>query len=447
MENGQARMSALDHLDYCCRLVSEMYGKPDVGSWTNGDFIRLGYILYKKTNVQISPNTLKRIFGKIKTDLRYYPQKATRDALAKYVGYTSWEAFISADAGPGHRTEQKVQIPVTVNVDIQGKPENSAPPESKKINIRRAAPAVLALILTALFFVYKAFFTAAVPVAAKLICQNPVGENPHSAAFVVRGIAAVEDPNAHYTIDFGDGRKVTLVAADSLYSHYYEVPGRYWAVLKNNGVVIDTASVYLKTNGWTATAEMMYDTTRVYPIEVSNLLSSGKKTVSAAEVSKAGVDTNRTFFVKFINTQVTGISGDNFDLLVKLNTSAPRPGVRCSQVRLTVLGESSKHFFDVMKTGCTHWTDMQFSEIEKPGESNQLSFLGADLHQGGLLELKVADRHARVFINSKQVFEADYHKPLNQIYGLGIAFSGIGAIQSVLLKDSKTGKVFDGNFQ
>ena len=35
------------------------------------------------TSVQISPNTLKRIFGKLKTHERYYPQKATRDALVQ----------------------------------------------------------------------------------------------------------------------------------------------------------------------------------------------------------------------------------------------------------------------------------------------------------------------------------------------------------------------------
>jgi hypothetical protein len=210
---------------------------------------------------------------------------------------------------------------------------------------------------------------------------------------------------------------------------------------------VDTASVYLKTNGWTATARMMYDTTRVYPIEIPNLFAGGKTSVSALEASHAGIDTNRTFFVDFINTQITDIDGDNFDLFVKLKTSPSRPGVRCSQVRVNVMGEHSKHLVDAMKPGCVHWTDLQFSEINKQGESNQLNFLGVDLHEGGSMQIKVENKHARIFINSNQVYEISYQKPLKKIYGLGITFSGIGSIQSVLLKDLKTGRAFSGNFQ
>lgn len=447
MENGQAKMSSLDHLDYCCKLVSELYGKPDVSTWANGDFIRLGYILYKKTNVQISPNTLKRIFGKIKTDVRYYPQRATRDALAKYVGYSDWEKFTGTAIMPITVTKNFPQIPSHSETLLPEEPIITPVPTRNKLNKWRIVSMISIVFALSGFFIYKAFYVLLPLEDAKLICQNPVGGNPHSAAFVVRGLLGGNEFKARYSIDFGDSRKISLIAGDSLYSHYYEVPGRYWAVLKKDGITIDTASVYLQTNGWTATAEMMYDTTRVYPINIKNLLNSEQKSVSVSKVFGAGVDTNRTFFVKFINTQLTGISGDNFDLFIKLNTSADRPGVRCSQVRVTVFGESSKHLFDVMKPGCTHWTDIQFSEIEKPGELNQLSFLGEDLHEGGSLQLKVADRHARVLINSKQVFETEYQKPLKQIYGLGITFSGIGAIHSVMLKDLKTGKLFDGNFQ
>jgi hypothetical protein len=121
MENGQGRASSLDHLDYCCQLVSEQYGKPDILSWTNSDYVKLGYVLYKKTHVQISPNTLKRIFGKIKTDVRYYPQRATRDALALYIGYNDWEKFTNARSWP---VQLSVKTPPTT---IQSAPFFTTP--------------------------------------------------------------------------------------------------------------------------------------------------------------------------------------------------------------------------------------------------------------------------------------------------------------------------------
>jgi hypothetical protein len=445
MENGQGRASSLDHLDYCCQLVSEQFGKPDIISWTNSDYVKLGYVLYKKTHVQISPNTLKRIFGKIKTDVRYYPQRATRDALALYVGYADWEKFTNAGLLP-------IQVSTKSSpTHIQPAPLSdttlSVPVTKKTTGKLRPIAAAIVVISVIIFFAYQLFLKPGTHMPLALVCENPVGENPHSALFVVSGMDGVDPSKEHYTIDFGDTHKIPVVEGDSLYSHYYEVPGMYFAVLKQDGVAVDTASVYLKTNGWTATARMMYDTTRVYPIEIPNLFAGGKTSVSALEASHAGIDTNRTFFVDFINTQITDIDGDNFDLFVKLKTSPSRPGVRCSQVRVNVMGEHSKHLVDAMKPGCVHWTDLQFSEIYKQGESNQLNFLGVDLHEGGSMQIKVENKHARIFINSKQVYEISYQKPLKKIYGLGITFSGIGSIQSVLLKDLKTGRAFSGNFQ
>ena len=72
---------AFYHLEICCRYVGEKYGRPNIAEWTNIDYIKLGGVLSRQTDVQISPNTLKRIFGKLKTPERYFPQKATRDTL------------------------------------------------------------------------------------------------------------------------------------------------------------------------------------------------------------------------------------------------------------------------------------------------------------------------------------------------------------------------------
>ncbi|WP_138476035.1 hypothetical protein [Dyadobacter bucti] len=446
MENGQYKASSLEHLDYCCQLIGELYGKPDISAWTNSDFVRLGYILFKKTQVQISPNTLKRIFGKIKTDVRYYPQKATRDALARYIGYSDWDTFTYARPLPSKVADTP---PETYTYPQPAVSETPTPFISRKKKATAGSIMLAALVLAGVvaFWAYKSFFVQNESTAPTLTCTNPVGENPHSAMFVINNMPSLSHTKDHFTIDFGDSKRISLIAGDSLYSHYYEVPGRYLAILKQNGEPLDTASVYLETTGWTATARMMYDTTRVYPIEIQNLFKSGKKSVSAVEVARAGIDTNRTFFVDFINSYVADIDGDNFELLINLKTSPSRPGVRCSQVRVTVFGESSKHLFDVMKPGCVHWTDMQFSEVAKQGETNELHFLGADLHEGGSVGLKVAEKHASISINSKQVYETDYVKPLKKVYGIGVTFSGIGAIHSVVLKDLKTGQTFDGNFQ
>ena len=91
---------AFYHLEICCRYVGEKYGHPVISGWTNRDYIILSGVLSRQTDVKISPNTLKRIFGKLKTPERYYPQKATRDTLARYAGYANWESFVQQHPRP-----------------------------------------------------------------------------------------------------------------------------------------------------------------------------------------------------------------------------------------------------------------------------------------------------------------------------------------------------------
>lgn len=444
MENGQGNASTLDLLDHCCQLVADTYGKPDSMEWTNSDFVRLSSILYKKTHVQISPNTLKRIFGKIKTDARYYPQKATRDALVQYVGFPDWDRFMDTQSRqqpvmPVQRPDsQPIVLPA---VDVPGP---RLPGRKSRATAVLLASLVLAVIAVA--FWRGILFWQNKETAVTLFCKNPEGGNPHSAVFVLRGFENISQLTQDYTIEFGDSDKVQLNGRDSVYSHYYEVPGRYFAVLKKTGVALDTVPVFLHTSDWTATANMMYDTTRVYPIEAPGLFTKGYNSISAAEIARAGVDTNRTFFVNFINTHLTSIDGDNFELLVDVKASPPRPGVRCSQVRVTIYGDSSNHMVDIMKPGCAHWSKLQFSELHKDGRSEGPDFLGADLTAGGTIVLKVVNRHATLLINGREAYKHTYEKALRHIYGLDIMFAGIGTIRSVQLNDLKTGKRFAGNF-
>lgn len=249
-----------------------------------------------------------------------------------------------------------------------------------------------------------------------------------------------------YTILFGDGKREVINLNDSLYTHYYERPGRYFAILQRDGVTVDTSTVYLRTTGWTATANMKHDTSRVYPIEVKGLFTNGRRSISAIEAAHAGIDTNRTFFMEFTNSHPTEIDGDNFELTAHVRSSPDRAGVRCSQVVITVWGESSQHVIEVMRPGCVHWLHLQNSDIHKYGQRDDLSFLGADFRSGGTLTLKVVDKQVVIFINNRKVYTTHYTRPLHRIYGASIRFAGIATVKSFSVKDLKTGALFDGSF-
>lgn len=433
------------HLEICCRLVGEKFGNPAVSTWTNGDYIKLSSILSRQTSVQISPSTLKRIFGKLKTSERYYPQKATRDALANYAGYTDWENFEQKHPRPLKQQEFKVGETEQSSENIET--------ITKVIRHEKKWPwFVLMLIgIAAAVAAIWQFSISKKPLLTnvknvKLICSNPEGENPHSATFRIQLPKLFSGDTSDFTIDFGDGRRERKVNPGFVFTHFYEVPGRYYAVLKYNNRPLDTVPVYLKTNGWTATAIMEHDTTRVYPVNSENLFKDGKLQVTTNELFRAGVDTNRTFFVHFANTLPLNISGDDFELTTNVTTSQLRPGVRCSQVNVEIYGERARHGAVLIKPGCVSWAYLRFSEAYKGGETEDLSSIGANLTRGGIVRLQVINKNVKLFVNDKLVYEVAYVFSLEKIYGVRIVFSGVGSVNGFMLRDIKTRETFDGAF-
>ena len=440
------------HLDICCRIAAEKYGRPVIEEWTNGDYIKLSGQLFRQAAVQISPSTLKRIFGKLKTTDRYYPQKATRDALAFYTDFTDWETFVQKHPRPAKQEEKKpeqgeskIDEPVLSQTKIIHKKRNWLP-----VIIIMAAVATIAVWL----FLKKEKPGSIDTTGIKFVCINPEGENPHSATFKIQLPEDFSGDSSNFTIDFGDGETLRRVAPSirkispaPQHSHYYEVPGRYYAVLKYNDLPIDTVPVYLKSNGWTATATMERDTMRVYPVNNSSLFKNGNMMVNTDELFHAGIDTNHTFYVSFVNTKPLAINGDNFELTYQVTSSQPRPGVRCSQVNVYLYGEESQHTVIFMKPGCEVHAYFRFSEIYKDGATDDLSSIGADLTAGGIIKLQVINKKVKLFLNDKQLYETSYHFPLKKVYGIKISFAGIGVVNDVLLKDLGTGEVFNEGFE
>ena len=430
-------------MDICCRQIELKFSTRPIEEWTGTDYLRLKNILLQQTDVAISPNTLKRIFGKLKTSSRYYPQKATRDALAIYIGYTDWESFVAdqsameQSSSPTDITDKYPLLSATGS-ELESIAEE---PPSRKSRLQKYGliiTGLLIIIIIGLLIRYNLNKKDIITSLGKvhLICQNPEGNAaPHSVVFRLQIPEGFHFPSGQFTIDFGDKRPTKKIIPGELVTHFYEIPGRYYAKLKYEEQPIDTIPVYLRTSGWLATAFMPTDSLRVYPIKSADIAADDGLSVKAINLHHSGIDTGHTFYVKFVNTSPLPVSADNFELTVVGQTSESRPGVRCSEIDITVYGEKTKHLFMVMKPGCEALIDAFFSDWQGDGIYTDLSALSADLTNGGKVRLTVIDKNVVVCINEKQVFKTSYHTSAGNIYGVGVMFSGIGKIFEVRLKN------------
>jgi hypothetical protein len=461
-ENGQeGNPFSFYYLDICCRLIEMRSNSRPVKEWTNADYLRLSEGLLQKTGVAISPNTLKRIFGKLKTSSRYYPQKATRDALATYVGYKDWEDFTSAQP-PEEKTPLTIPLPAVEAGQKQVAPD---PPERAVIRDlpRQSEPTIEPVpssVRPVSAWKKSLLFTIAVLTAlaiiilyaknrskggsqldkVQLISRATEANNPpHSTMFQLQIPKQWDKPADRFTLSYGDNRHDKNISPGELITHYYEAPGRYYAVLRYDGMPIDTVVVYIRSGpGWMATANMPADTTRAYPIDDLIFTKAGTLSVNTNTLQRSGIDTGHTFFVNFANVRPFSVSADNFQLTASVKTSLKRPGVRCSQVNVMVFGDRTMHSFAIMNKGCEAFSSAQFADWYANGASTDLSALAADLTMGGELMFQVKNKRVMISLNGQQLFQQTYRSSAGNIYGVNIMFSGIGEIYRVRLRDLRT---------
>lgn len=412
-------------LDICCKKVALQVGEKSISEWKNSDYIKLSALLHRQTKVHLSENTLKRIFGKLKKPTRYYPQKATRDALAQFIGFRDWYEFELL-----HPVTEKETTPDTFLA--------AAPVKTKSNNTFYFILTFFTILtVTGIYYVLSNGEVRNV----KLLCLNPEGKSPHSAIFKLNIKGKLSDKLSNFIIDFADGSLKRSNFSDSIANHYYETPGRYFPLLYHKNAVIDTAYVYLQSKGWDIISTMQNDSTRVYPI-LKKISAAHDYHVTSREVLDAGVDTSKTFFVSFANVRPTAISADNFEFSAYITTSAERPGVRCSQVDLVVYGEHDKHFLSIIKPECTVWSSYKFSEVQKMGAKDDLREFGHDLTNGGQVKLRVENQKVVLLIDDKEIFKTKYHIPIGKLMGFKVIFAGIGSFKNFTLSDLKTGQKF-----
>lgn len=418
-------------IEACCLYVAQKLNGRDYSTWKNADYINLSAQIRRNTKVHISENTLKRFFGKLKTPADYQPQKATRDALAVYIGFSDWEDFESFT-----QTERLTLFSTNPKKAID---KNNFEPDQKKgrkLNIKWLTAAItitLPLIISISYF--QLLFEPTEKVF--LYYQEAKAYSPHSAIFKIRSTDGSTVNLNEYHIEFKDWRNPKVSWNDSTLSYYYEKPGVYYPVLYRNNKAIDTATVTLLSRGWDITVQMQNDTVRLYPILQADSPQISPPTVNIKDLYYAGVDTLKSFFVNYAFVKPSTLVADNISIEADVQASKNRPGIRCSQVDLTVYGTKSSHYFTLMKPECTAWSYFKFGENLKSGKNEDLSNLGHDLSKGGKIRLEIHKQMVTIWLNQKQIFKTSYKRPIGEFKGVNFMFGGLGKVENVIIKGIK----------
>ena len=392
------------------KSVVRSFGRGNPRSWRNKDFEDLSFEIKLASKILISAATLKRIFGKNKTEADYYPQASTLEALEvfgglKTKGKTQASSFpilkIAIFAIPLFFASVFLFI-------IYGTPEPELHAKLKLSKIEGASPATV-------FFEYQ------IPTSKDSIFISFDDENPREYL----------DPNRQHI------------------SHYYRFPGLFRAKIQTKKKTIsEHAPVFIPTKGWQALANYFEEgiSERYFPIPMEMVTQGDYFHPTRKSLSSAGIDTSQIAVVRLDNYKKTEINGDTFFFRTRLKNINYWPIIRCYAAFIFIVGENNSIMFKFSNEGCSQFNEYRLSEKYIHGNYHDLSDFSIDMKEWHEIEIENIDKETSINIDDKKIFSESYLKSLGNILGVSLVFHGSGYVDYVEMYDSNEQKIFDKDF-
>ncbi|WP_299547208.1 hypothetical protein [Seonamhaeicola sp.] len=420
-----------EYLKYCLQEIERKLDWKPSADWRESEYVKLSKLISEKSNISISPHTLKRLFGKIKYKKYYNPQQATKEALAKYLEYSSWEAFVQF-----------------VNTRTNSNKESAKPRSNKPVFI-----VVLILLLVTVFFIYRPFEK---PKNSKAIeafefdLVDSIGVVPYTIS-VNYDLSNVTSDSTY--IDFGfnhpvRGPQTILVDKSKFRRNFtYQIPGRYFVDLISEDQTLESKRVLALSNAWDsyfnneATNNSFWIDKKIDTIPLSGSLYYPPKYLDSI-----GFNTNQVYYVTHRLFKEFDIDGDNFELNLRFKNSKELGGITCYDFIFRIICENEVNHLNLMEAGCSQFSGMKIGETVLSGVHDDLSLFRLNLGSWNDLRILVENKNVSVFVNNEQIYSGVYEQANGKIIGLENVFKGTGMLDFIRIKDLVSEKSYFEDF-
>jgi hypothetical protein len=406
-------MSKEPDLTRIAASCEKRFNKGEAAGWKHGDYSTLSREIYKETKITISPNTLKRIFGKIAVGADYEPQQATIDALKRYGGFR--EKPNGEDNRPG----------------------NDPPPRHERMPPHRNRTALIALAIVLIMVVpglYGWFlwhknnaFTGEISI------RNIRGLLPATAIIDLR----VPDIRDSVFVNFGDKSPLIPVKSNrKTITHDYLFPGVFIVKLQTREHPLATTRVAVSSNGWVALAyqRQMDLPNHYYQFPAVKTGRDSVFQISARRLSGLGLDTAGLYYTRLCNYTSTRSAADRFIFEAKFKNLVNGEGIYCKGTQFEVTGMNGRIRFKLANPGCTARILNVVGEHVFRGSQSDLSRFTLKPGDWNNIRIVNQDKRVALFVNGRTIFEGAYQQPLGQLKGVFIEFEGNGLISRCELK-------------
>lgn len=410
------KKAALSLIIQCCQ---NRFNHGDIANWKHGDFLELSNEIYSETEVNISVNTLKRIFGKITVEDDYLPQQATIDALKKYGRY-----------------DPSVVIDQTLDVAPQTPVLPSAPQSPIKQNKRRflwlSVLSIIAIGIIAFYFSKNGNRKT----VGQITLSEMEGVLPATAYFNVK----CSKGNDSLFLDFGDKSTQVVIDKSSVRAaHVYLFPGVFNVSLQTRTKVIARTKVVVRSQGWIA---FSYHRQRELPNHYYAFpaIATGPDSlfhISNLRLAQMGLDTFSSLYTRIANfSPLSQKVADDFIFEATFRNSLPEKGIYCSSTQFQIVGLRNFIRFRFSSVGCSYRAAITLSEQTYNGTTLRLSSFAIHLEKWNTIRIVNKNKNVTLFLNNKPLYKGVYKNSLGSLQGMFIEFEGNGYAKQIRLKTS-----------
>ncbi|QNH60993.1 hypothetical protein [Hymenobacter sediminicola] len=416
-------MNKKEKLNAIVNSCERLFGRGAASSWTHSDFVELSQEILRDTKVNISPSTLKRIFGKVAVEDDYLPQQATIEALEKFGGYSTPES------------SQSSAIPEAVPA-VEPAPvvaaETVLTSTSKSSQYPKVALAVAATLLLLLGILTLAYFWPRTQPAGRITLTDVEGVLPATAFFRLQAPAERDS----LFVDFGDKSAMVYVVPDQEnIAHNYLYPGVFTVKLRNRQDTVSTTKVLVRSDGWLGLGfNRPQDLpNHYYAFPAGRSGPDSLFHIANRELHNIGLDTTSPFFTRLCNFTPVASSPDNFVFEATFKNEAQGKRIYCRSSQFQITGLKNILRFKLASPGCSYRILNVVSEQNFRGNKINLSQFVINPDQWNTVKLVNKNKHVSLLVNDKLLFTGPYKKSLGEIKGLFLEFEGNGFIKNCRL--------------
>lgn len=414
-------------------------GFPDSNEMIQRDLEFLSESIDEKTGILISLSTIKRL---INGEFSRLPQVATLNAIARYLGYATWQDY------KFQHTQDSQIHPQDLTSQIES--TTKRPDHKKRFAFKKYLVAGgVAVLATLGILVFLKF-------------RTPGIVNIKTARFSARKTTSNEIPNTvvfSYNIDnviadsffiqqsWDRNRKVRIYKNNYTLTDIYYEPGYHIAKLIANDSIIRTIHVSIPTDRWFFFAKEKTARSQPKYIQAGQGINKGSLQVTMDDLndSKVDVQKEQEYVHVYFPTNIES-SSDNFVMHFRIRVK-PVNNDHCPYFMTEIFCQRNFIFFTSAPKGCASEITTQFGENFQSGKTNDFSALAGDPINWQDVELMIKNKQVTIRINNQQSYSAAYRQSAGMITGLGFISNGLVEVDFVTLKTLDGNDIYSNDFE